>query len=213
MWVGPIKEDGLLGLDFLHAHDYVLSRSALHLNRQSIVCELHGSPVKATRVALTDDVVIPAASQIVVQGETTAEDFASECGVIEPLPCGEKLGVLVGSTLVDPDQGLPVRMMNPTAEDIVLRKGTVVGYMHQVEALTSLHPDESSNKAIEINAVSTAHPDQGPHTSGWPQPLQDLYQSSLGSLDDQQKAQLRLVLGKHVDLLQNRPMILVGRAL
>ena len=151
-------------------------------------------------MALTYDVATPAAFQTVVKGETTAEDFASEYGVIEPLPSGEDLGVLVGSTLVDSGQGLPVRMMNPTAEDTVLRKGTVVGYMHQVEAFASLHPDESRNKAIEINAVSTAHPAQGPNISGWSQPLQDLYQSSLGSVDDGQKAQHRVMLGKHVDL-------------
>ena len=47
MHVGPIKEDSSLGLDFLHAPDYVLSQSALHLNEQSVVYELHGSPVKA----------------------------------------------------------------------------------------------------------------------------------------------------------------------
>ena len=145
MYVGPIKEDGLLGLDFLHAHDYALNWSALHLNGPSVVCELHGSPVKATRVALMDDVVIPAVSQIVVKSETTAEDFVLEYSVIDPLPSGEELRVLVGSTLVDPDQVRPVRMVNPTAEDIVLRKGTVVGYMHQVEVFTSLHPDEFSN--------------------------------------------------------------------
>ena len=66
-------------------------------------------------------------------------------------------------------------------------------------------------KAIEINAVSTAHPAQGPHISGWPQPLQDQYPSFLGSFDDHQKAQLRVVLGKHVDLFAKSANDLGGK--
>ena len=58
-------------------------------------------------------------------------------------------------------KGLSIRVMNPTAKDIVLRIGTAVGHLHQVRVFASLFPDESGNRAVEIKAVSTAQPCAG----------------------------------------------------
>ena len=202
MYVGPIKEDGLLGLDFLYAQDCILTHSALKPNGHSEAWELHGSPPQAAIIVMACDVTIPAESQFIVKGEAVTRDFGSTYGVIESFSMDSELRVLVGSIFVDPsrDNGLPVRILNPSAEDIILKRGTVIGYLYEVETFGSLSSDERSGGTRDINHMITNDTHQDPCVTEWPQALQELYQNSTAMLDTDQQAQLRAVLGKHVEL-------------
>ena len=64
MYVAPIKEHGLLVLDFLFTQDFMMNTDTLHLNGQKVACELHvQATLSAARVTVAQDTVIPDESQ------------------------------------------------------------------------------------------------------------------------------------------------------
>ena len=209
MYVADIPGDGLLGLDFLFHHNYTLNKEGLLLDGHLVRCELEGeSMLCAARVTLQEDVVVPATSQCVAPGEADVTAFRSQYGVIEPIPGESKLGAMVGSTFVDPCEGngLPVRLLNPSAENVKLRKGTTIGYLHQIRDYITIQEDESKGGDAAINRVSVGASNVKAHdVSTWPQPLQELYANSTGRLHKKQQSQLRAVLGRHTDLFAKSP--------
>ena len=186
MYVADIPGDGLLGLDFLFHHNYTLNKEGLLLDGHLIRCELEGEPMLcAARVTLQEDVVVPATSQCIALGEADVTAFRSQYGVIEPIPGESELGAMVCSTFVDPygGNGLPVRLLNPSAENVKLRKGTTIGYLHQIRDYITIQEDESKGADAAINRVSVGASNVKAHdVSTWPQPLQELYANSTGRL-------------------------------
>ena len=50
--------------------------------------------------------------------------------------------------------GLPVQLLNPSAENVKLRKGTTIGYLHQIRDYITIQEDESNGADAAINRVS-----------------------------------------------------------
>ncbi len=64
MYVAPIADDGLIGMDFLYAHDYVLSaRAGMKLSGKKIATETQDVALRAMRITASTDTVVPANSQ------------------------------------------------------------------------------------------------------------------------------------------------------
>ncbi len=69
-FVAPIREDGLLGLDFLQAHSYVLSaENGLKLNKKKYPTLVQKVNLRAITVKCNGSVAIPAFSEIKIEGE------------------------------------------------------------------------------------------------------------------------------------------------
>ena len=98
-------------------------------------CSFQDAPLYAARVTLKNDIILPANSQLVADGVADVSELRSECGVIGPI-AGRTLenGVMVGNAMVDSCNsymGLPVQLLNLSSEDILLKRGTRVGYHHE----------------------------------------------------------------------------------
>ena len=120
--------------------------------------------------------------------------------VLEPLPEAE-LRALAGRSLVDAErvEGLPVRVLNPSVKDVVLRKGTAVCSFQKVEKIIGAHTGDPTPvlQGVEVHCVSPEA--TGYSLEGLPEPLQDLYRVSSTHLDKSQKIQLQKSLRKDVN--------------
>ena len=210
MLVADIADDGLLGLDFLHANNYVLGAEVgLSLNGKRVHCAFQDSPLYAARVTLKSDITLPGNSQLIAEGVADVSGLRSEFGVIGPIP-GEALGngIMVGNAVIDfrnPDTGLPVRLLNLSSEDISLRKGTRVGYLHEAEEIVCFDSDESekceTKVPLQVNRVAgTKRKVQ--HLA---EPLRDLYEKSSKGLDSEERGKLLALLLKHDSLFAKSP--------
>ena len=109
-------------------------------------------------------------------------------------------GILMANCLVNPstaDNYLPIRLMNVTNEDVVLRKDTNIGQLSEVESTkilfeaesdpgqAGIHDDVVGVHQLTINKSSGAQnwrdaPDA--HIEEWSQPFQDLFHRSINGL-------------------------------
>ena len=125
MYVVNLRENGLIGFDFLYENDYSpRARTGLRLNKKRYPCILEEIKF-CSNILCTDTVKIPAKSEIDIGGQLENKTFNGEFGVISK-PCSLKVkNILIGNTLVDMNKsntGLPVRILNSSVEDVTLRK-------------------------------------------------------------------------------------------
>lgn len=97
MYVAPITEDGLIGMDFLFAHDLQLgARYGFELNGQRIHTQTQCVCIPAVRITLLEDTVVPANSQAVIGGmaELAAQALGTKVELVEPMPNRELLAIV-----------------------------------------------------------------------------------------------------------------------
>lgn len=122
-YIAPISDDGLLGMDFLFAHDFSLNIGGLQLDGHFMDTEVEGIRPSLCKVALSKDSIIPARSECVLDGTSIGDLPDIDVSYLVE-PSTEKSlhdNLLVGSTLVSAHQrkhlDIPVRIMNVSAEE------------------------------------------------------------------------------------------------
>jgi len=68
VFVANIREDGLLGLDFLHNFNYNLNKHGLKLNGKKYDTVIENVSLRAVRVTCNKDFVLPAESECLIPG-------------------------------------------------------------------------------------------------------------------------------------------------
>ncbi|MCG7870380.1 MAG: hypothetical protein JAY74_28925 [Candidatus Thiodiazotropha taylori] len=195
VFIAPIREDGLLGLDFLQAHNYVLcANSGLKLNNKKYKTIIEKVSLRAIRILCKETVILPACSEMVIPGEC-AENFGKpKHGLVMPVCDSENTDYIVGRTLVDPsrsDIGIPVRLMNPTSADITIKSKTVLGIMQEADEVRPFICTSNQNKTENEQCESVTNDTQ------LPSHLQDLFKRSRKNLSSEQACELKELLIKH----------------
>ena len=201
MLVAPIREDGLIGLDFLQFHDYVLSaKSGLRLNNRKYRMVTESVPFRAVRVTCKEEATVPANSEFILTGQGNSLLLGSEFGLISPYADTGIEGLIVGNSLVESnksDTDLHVRVANVSCEDLLIKRGTTLGYLQGVDGcdvLTESSTTKSPGKTARISQISA---NQDVDIKRWAEPLQELYNRSCAELNDEQKLSLRQLLDKY----------------
>ena len=209
--VASIANEGLLGLDFLNSHGLVID-----FGTKEVMWE--GEPVpsisrriqtQACRIRLTEDVVIPAGTRTLVPA-TANKPLDPAQYLIEPLqrtPGGQP--VLTGRTIV---QGrghpVPVEILNPTEEDIQLRKDTHVGIAQVVgdAEVTSLAEDRV--REVRLGGGDRGAPVRPVAQATLAPELQELVDAVEAPMGDDAKCQLTQLLSSNQDLfaLKGQPL-------
>ena len=149
-----IKNDGILGVDFLSANrcDVLLSKDHLVLNGEKITCYRSTKDVNPNccRIALTENVHVPPGSEMIVPGRPLDSFDKDIVGILEASEAfASRYGLLVAKALVSPKMGtLPLRKMNVLDQPCFLRKSTVAAIYEpvdeeRVETLGSLEKQPS----------------------------------------------------------------------
>ena len=170
-FVAKLNTTGILGLDFLSAHDcdINMNHKAIVLDGKMIKCTIKGKN-GCYRVSLGETISIPPHHEIITSGQIN--EFCNDIegiGIIEPTEKFCKNGqALIGRILVTARESVPIRLMNPSNEPVVVHKGTIVGQFEQVESI----PAPQS----PVSRISVA----------LAEPLKDLLNQCSGSLSDSQ---------------------------
>lgn len=150
--VAPISEGGLLGMDFLSANNFVFSNEGLRLNGCLVNTVISEAMTRARCVRAKYKTVIPANSEVVIEGESGCKNILSKTAVLEPFSSKPiKKGLLLASCLIDTTRSnisIPIRLLNMTDKDIVIGSGFKVGCLKDVNSVTVI--DESENSVQDI---------------------------------------------------------------
>ena len=215
--VAPISDHGLLGMDFLYAHDFLMGSDGLfELDGIIIHTEVEGITPKMCKVRLKEDVTIPAQTECVVSA--VSDGTPSSLCIVEPIahaPISNQ--VVVGSSLIDATRKMsfiPVRVMNPSTEDILLRKATSIGQLSEVENVSVLAANENSDEDHKHRTLTVCQIHQ--HVTGQgtdvteatvniPDHVQDLYSRSTQHLTPIQGEKVKRLIIKHADIFAKSP--------
>ena len=186
VFIAPIREDGLLGLDFLQNHNYALSAlSGLKLNKKRYSTNVHRVPYRAIRVTLKEETILPAYSEIIAFGECLDNQVKSEFGLVSPIKTDSEVDYIVGHSLVDPrnNEGtIPIRIMNPTNSDIVLNERSNIGQIHEVETVT--------NRVTQVSST----PDNFENSAELPEHLHEMYENSIQNLNVDERGATQTII-------------------
>ena len=154
MFVAPIADEGLLGLDFLEGHDFVMSsQSGLKLGGRSVPLEWTGRGQPIIPVSLKRAAMIPAWSEQVVWCPVPKEVGKGPVlveGLSDPAP--EE--VLVSRVVATPCRGhVPVRVMNPGQGEVRLGRGTRLARVQSLRSQDILEPSTSAEQPLHIYLV------------------------------------------------------------
>jgi hypothetical protein len=129
VFVAEVTDEFILGLDVLRAYDASvdLGRHLLRLGQGEVTLWRPGAQPKYARLSLVGDEVIPAQCEMVVMARLVAPLGATNV-LIEPSQKGSRVGVFIARTLVRARPRVPVRIMNVTSHNQVLRDGTDIGH-------------------------------------------------------------------------------------
>ncbi|MEW8546534.1 MAG: reverse transcriptase domain-containing protein [Candidatus Thiodiazotropha sp.] len=137
--IADVKNDGILGMDFLtkHSCDMFLSKNHLLLNGEKIAC--FRSSVEAiptcSRIAIFETVEVPPECEMIVKGRALDRVDSSGTGILEATESFVgRSGLLIAKSLVCPEFGVvPLRIMNLSNETFRLYKDTVAAMYEPIE--------------------------------------------------------------------------------
>ena len=202
VWVAEIELDGIIGMDFIRAHNCRLTlgqgRYELALNGNVTECVGGEELQMCTRVAAQVTTVIPPRSESLVPAR-----------LIDP--CGEaSLGVtkgqerftrrsqlLVAKALVDlTNDVVPLRLFNPTDQPQTVYRDTIAAFCEPVEDVS-----EASRKGVGTSEAPAGRACRViPSTTPRPAHLDDLYQRTTSCLEEAQKAEVAALLADFADV-------------
>ncbi|MCG8047770.1 MAG: reverse transcriptase family protein, partial [Candidatus Thiodiazotropha endolucinida] len=190
MLFADVKNDGILGMDFLTKHrcDMFLSKNHLVLNGEKIACFRSSVDALPTcsRIVILETVEVPPECEIIVKGRPLDRVDGNSIGVLEPAEkFVERSGLLVAKALVCPEFGtVPLRMMNPKNEPLILYKNTVAAMYEPVEI----------GKLENVNTITTDHTSEESFLH-----VEELLSQSSTNLNETQKYSLRSLLFEYKD--------------
>ena len=142
--VAQFVTDGLLGMDFMRTHGMVidLTSCSVSCEGRTVPSELRGrGQRRCARVTVAETVTIPAGRRIIVEGKMPQQVPQGDW-LVEPLskPLGGQ-PLLLAKTLASGGKGrVPLEVMNPTQQDIVLYKHTNAAILQPVQLLSDMEP-------------------------------------------------------------------------
>ena len=186
-----VKNDGILGMDFLTKHrcDMFLSKNHLILNGENIACFHNSVDAISTccRIAILESVEVPPESEIIVRGRPMDMIDKNSTGVVEATDrFVDRSGLLIAKALVCPVFGtVSLRIMNLNSESFMLHKNTVAAMYEPVE----------KEKLKEVNSLCT----ETPSTKDSLSHIDELLHRSSSSLTEPKKQSLRSLLYQYKD--------------
>ncbi|MCG7879153.1 MAG: RNase H-like domain-containing protein [Candidatus Thiodiazotropha endolucinida] len=194
--IAEIEAPFVLGYDFLHDHQCILniSQAELSFPDQSMQCRLESEMPKIFKIALCQTVEIPANSEIVVPASfcehaphfstAIAEDYSDKLS---------ERGVLVAKTVFHTyNDVVPLRLLNLNGFPLKLYKNETAAVCDPV-TIEQDNFDDQQNVNEQLYSVTT----ESFENIALPEHLQEMYESCLGDLTEEEASTLKSLLLKH----------------
>lgn len=152
---------GIIGLDFMNSHQMCvdLKRGTVSYDGHVIPAAMRGQTQRCCRISVAETTTIRAGHRMLIEGKTSQE-VPTGSWLVEPLSRPlDKKPLLVAKALVTASSGkIPLEVMNPTEQDIVLYKNTHAALLQPVKLVTSM-----PSIPVEANTVQTSAKDSKLH--------------------------------------------------
>ena len=206
-YVADIESEVILGLDFLDSHECTLNVAGQTLvyHGQEIPLYLNArSNPSSCRLIMQETLTVPKCSEMIIPGclaDTLDAMPTGSLSLVETMPdFAEKHKLIVATSLNRVQaRGMPVRVLNPGEEPIVLYKGTTLAHLEPVLSLEGAIPvvDEGFQEQVWRCSTSPASSDS---PAKLPDHLQELFDQSKTDLDDTQRQELECLLKEYYDV-------------
>ena len=195
-----LTEEGVLGLDFLEAHNCTIQtgQKRLTLGNSGISIPLDGKTqsisgdegrINHIEVSVCEPITVPAASEMEVM--VKVPENLKGPWLLEGSHHG-RCGVTVAHALYEPQSdNVPVRLLNTHSKSIVLKSGTKIGTLVRME--------DSVIGGVKEQVLSSGI------TESRRQKLTDLVNQSEEGLSDEERTQLLGVLLEYHDIFAQGP--------
>ena len=201
--IADVSNEGLIGIDFMKAHGVVVLNfdgETVTWGDEPVAAQCRLGKEKACRIQVAENVVIPAGSRTIIKGRASKPLVPGDW-LIEPLQTFKtERPVLTARTLIRGDgMHVPMELMNPTDEDVLLYKSTHVGIISPI-----LEP-EVANLAAEV-------PRENTRKEAWrtllPPELETMMAEIQVPLTSQQEAEVRhlLLRNREVFATKGKPL-------
>lgn len=162
--IADIKQNGILGLDFITKHyvNILPSKNCLTVKGENVQCIRYKDEIEpaCTRVSLDEEIVFPPKSEIV-------------SGKIPDPVCMDKMAVeltsqmvlkhqgLVAKAIVDPGMGtVPLKIPNSRDENCRIYKNSSMAQLQVVSQCTDISPQETHLNEGKLNPNTNELPEQ-----------------------------------------------------
>ena len=149
---------------------------------------------RCCRVTVTEMVVIPPWTEMLIEGSLEGDDVVAQCGLIES---HERNHIMVAPSVVSTGVGVvPIRLMNPGENRVTLHQGTAAAMFYAIDAIGPEIAVTSGNSDTETECVRQFFPKNNMNKEDAMVPgyLQDLYERSTNFLTNQKSCQLKELL-------------------
>jgi transposase InsO family protein len=197
MIIAEVMAPIVLGYDFLYEYDchINITSSSITIDGQAMQCELESQMPSLFQVQVSETVVVPPHSEMVMPAELEGGRVGFTAGVIEPMGRADKNGVLIARTLVDPSRDkVLLRAVNLTAKPQTVYKGTRVATCERIDKLLDSKVDKTLYETARVNKMSST-PDNS--DAGVPEHLEGLYATCKDNLTADQQHTFREFLVTH----------------
>jgi transposase InsO family protein len=194
MYVAPIQDDMLLGLDFLRRAEALINLPEEHLRLGESVIKEIGS-AKETEVAtvrVCKTTTIPPNSVAHIQCEI---DKHLSAYYVEPL---EQADIVIPRTVHDEDAQPVLCMVNLSDRHVKFKKQQVVASACEVVVVSPVPPDLS--ECFSVNQVSENESASSSQTCVLPAHLQELFERGKTHLNSDQQLKLKCLLIEFEDV-------------
>ena len=185
--VANINTEVVIGRDFMQKFSCNLKLKECTLNTEDTVinCFMRGK-MGCFRIAAAETVSIPSNNEMVILGNISNKGICQDnIGVIEPNEeLIEKKSVLSGRVLAKANERVPVCLMNPTSNPVVIKKGTLLGTFEPVDEVKEDHKQNNSVRYVK----------------DLPEQLHMLLEKNSKHLDRTQKCKLKETLVDYQDV-------------
>ena len=183
VYVAPIRDPVLLGIDFLQGTDAkILARQGdLVFGEKIVIGKMQSKEMPIEVVALEDE-IIPPEAEVLVLGRISEVDPEQDV-VLDPSSL--KSGLQVGSVLVKANESIPIRILNLDKKEKKLRRGTHLGKLSPIET-TSIEKEQQQEKEYKEEDI--------------PSHLRDLYDAIEIKLNEDERQNVINLLCKFKDV-------------
>ena len=201
--VAKFLAGGIIGMDFMSAYDVCidLKKGTVSCQNQIIPATIKGCADRCCRIMVTETTTIRAGHRMLIEGKTSRK-VPNGNWLIEPLShTPDEKPLMVAKALVKGDGfKVPLEVMNPTEQDIVLYKNTNAALLQPVELVPTMQP-------ISVEGRSENLPDEGGKVNHikvekLKPELEKLYKEIQCPLNEAERKAVRKMLVKHQDAFQ-----------
>ena len=193
----------ILGMDFMSAYDVCidLKKGIVSSQGQVIPATIKGCDERCCRIMVSETTTIRAGHRMLIEGKTS-HDVPKGDWLIEPLSrTPSEKPVMVAKALVKGEgTKVPLEVMNPTEQDIVLYKNTNAALLQPVQLVTSMQPikgncqpESSQKQSGKVNHIKAEKlkPE-----------LEKLYKEIQYPLNEEERKAIQKLLFKHQSAFQ-----------